>query len=135
MPMSRSARVSRTTGLLPCRYWEWSGPPVSFEVVDDDFVQMEREALEIAPWGKNVVVKMPFTNSKGEFCGPLVERLSRDGVHLNATALMDRGAGQACLEKLPLVGRDLDRYSLETVEMFYKDATAAGYRIASPSVA
>ena len=33
------------------------------------------------------------------------------------------------LGKLGLVGKDLEAYSLETVEMFFKDATAAGYRI------
>jgi len=33
------------------------------------------------------------------------------------------------LKKLNLVGKDLEEYSLETVEMFYKDATAAGYSI------
>jgi transaldolase len=33
------------------------------------------------------------------------------------------------LKKLSLVNKDLDRYSLETVEMFYRDATAAGYKI------
>ena len=33
------------------------------------------------------------------------------------------------LGKLGLIGKDLDAYSLETVKMFYGDATAAGYRI------
>ena len=33
------------------------------------------------------------------------------------------------LGKLKLLGKDLDEYSLETVAMFYKDATAAGYDI------
>jgi len=33
------------------------------------------------------------------------------------------------LAKLGLVGKDLDRYSLETVEMFYRDAVAAGFAI------
>lgn len=33
------------------------------------------------------------------------------------------------LKKLALVGKDLTGYSLETVDMFYKDAVAAGYRI------
>jgi transaldolase len=33
------------------------------------------------------------------------------------------------LNKLPLVGKDLVAYSLETVEMFRKDAMAAGYTI------
>ena len=35
------------------------------------------------------------------------------------------------LKKLSLVDKDLDQYSLETVEMFYKDAKAAGYTIAA----
>ena len=34
------------------------------------------------------------------------------------------------LAKLSLVGKDLDEYSLETVKMFYRDATAAGFKIA-----
>ncbi len=33
------------------------------------------------------------------------------------------------LNKLHLLGKDLSEYSLETVKMFYKDATAAGYSI------
>ncbi len=33
------------------------------------------------------------------------------------------------LKKLELVGKDLAEYSLETVQMFYKDAQAAGYKI------
>ena len=31
------------------------------------------------------------------------------------------------LKKLPLVGKDLDQYSLETVQMFRDDAVKAGY--------
>src|SRR5881628_959269 len=33
------------------------------------------------------------------------------------------------LAKLPLVGKDLDAYSLETVRMFHRDAAAAGYTL------
>jgi transaldolase len=33
------------------------------------------------------------------------------------------------LAKLGLVGKDLDAYSLETVDMFYRDATGAGFSI------
>jgi transaldolase len=33
------------------------------------------------------------------------------------------------LKKLPLVGKDLDDYSLDTVKMFYDDARAAGYSL------
>jgi transaldolase len=33
------------------------------------------------------------------------------------------------LEKLPLLGRDLDEYSLETVRMFHRDAVTAGFQL------
>jgi transaldolase len=39
------------------------------------------------------------------------------------------------LARLSLIGKDLDDYSLETVEMFRRDAVAAGYAIASPKAA
>src|SRR5256885_6035918 len=54
--------------------------PVSFEVFADDFGEMEAQAAEIASWGKNVNVKIPVTNTKKQFAGPLVQRLSRAGV-------------------------------------------------------
>jgi len=182
--------------------------PVSFEVFADDFATMETQALEIASWGKHVNVKIPVTNTRSEFSGALVERLSKQGVQVNVTAVMtldqvkriaerlaaetpaivsvfagriaDTGrdpvplmkqaveilrakpkaeliwasprellniyqadavgchiitATNDILKKLSLVGKDLDRYSLETVEMFYKDAKAAGYTIKSREAA
>ena len=33
------------------------------------------------------------------------------------------------LKKLSLFGKDLNEFSLETVKMFYKDATEAGYEL------
>ena len=36
------------------------------------------------------------------------------------------------IKKLANVGKDLDVFSLETVKMFYDDASAAGYSIATP---
>ena len=38
--------------------------PISFEVFSDDFAEMERQAREIASWGKNVYVKIPVTNTR-----------------------------------------------------------------------
>lgn len=178
--------------------------PVSFEVFADDFAEMEAQALEIASWGHNVNVKIPVTNTRREFSGALIERLSRAGVKVNVTAVMtpeqveriterldartpaiisvfagriaDTGrdpvpimaravqtmkakpkaeliwasprellnvfqadaigchiitATNDILKKLSLVDKDLDKYSLETVEMFYRDAKAAGYTIAA----
>ena len=62
--------------------------PISFEVFADDFDEMETQALKIASWGDNVYVKIPVTNTLGEFSGHLIERLSAQGVQLNVTALM-----------------------------------------------
>jgi len=184
--------------------------PISFEVFADDFDTMERQAREIASWGPNVNVKIPVTNTRGEFAGPSIRRLSELGIALNVTAVMTLGqvrriveclnprapaivsvfAGRIAdtgrdpvsimaeaveilrakpkaeliwasprellnifqaddvgchiitatndiLKKLSLVGKDLDAYSLETVEMFYRDAAAAGFAIdaALPAVA
>lgn len=62
--------------------------PLSFEVFSDDFLEMERQAEEIASWGSNVYVKIPVTNTKGETCYALVKRLASGQVKLNVTALM-----------------------------------------------
>ena len=62
--------------------------PVSFEVFCDDFAEMERQAREIASWGKNVFVKIPVTNCQGEGAYALVRRLAKAGVKQNVTALM-----------------------------------------------
>jgi transaldolase len=188
-------------GLVPDR-------PVSFEVFSDEFDEMEAQALEIASWGPNVNVKIPVTNTRREFAGPLLGRLSRAGVALNVTAVMTTDqvqrvvdaldgpafafvsvfAGRVAdtgrdplpvmieslrllrarprteliwasprellnivqadeagcdvitvttdiLKKLGQVGKDLDDFSLETVQMFRDDAVKAGYRIDCRSVA
>jgi len=176
--------------------------PISFEVFADEFYEMEQQALEIASWGKNVNVKIPVTNTRKQFTGPLIKSLSYAGVSLNVTAVMsldqvqnitdclapqataiisvfagriaDTGvdplplmakaieimrakpkseliwasprellnifqadsigchiitATNDILKKLMLVGKNLEDYSLETVEMFFRDAKAAGYSI------
>jgi transaldolase len=174
--------------------------PISFEVFSDDFGEMEWQAREIASWGRNVFVKIPVSNTRGEIAGPLLRRLVVAGVQVNVTALTtveqvrqvvgclspetpsfvsvfagriaDTGrdplpimekavtlmrplpraeliwasprellnifqaASVGChvitattdiLQKLSLIGKDLDAYSLETVQMFYSDARAAGF--------
>lgn len=176
--------------------------PISFEVFADELPEMERQAKVIASWGKNVNVKIPVINTKGEFTGPIIDSLSGMGVVLNVTAIMtidqvkavaehlkpqtpaiisvfagrvaDTGVdpilhmkkclqvmnhlpkaellwasprellnifqandigchiitvGHDLLGKLSLVGKDLNEYSRETVEMFYRDAVAASYQV------
>lgn len=180
--------------------------PVSFEVFADDLPSMSAQAMEIVSWGDNVYVKIPVSNTKGEFCGPLIATLSASGVKLNVTAVMTldqvsricevlhpdtpaivsvfagriadtgrdpvpvmkraveilrsrpkaellwasprellnifQGDEIGCqiitvtndlVKKLALVGKDLDAYSRETVEMFYKDASAANFSIDIPA--
>jgi transaldolase len=176
--------------------------PISFEVFSDEFSEMEAQAKEIASWGANINVKIPVTNTRREFAGPLISRLSAAGVPLNITAIMTveqvrdvmdalRGTAPAfvsvfagriadtgrdplpimakslamtqqraeteliwasprellnvfqasdmgcdvitvtndILKKLSLVEKNLDDFSLETVQMFRNDAVQAGFRI------
>ena len=49
--------------------------PISFEVFADEFDEMEKQAMEIASWGRNVNVKIPVTNTRRQLSGPLIERL------------------------------------------------------------
>ena len=62
--------------------------PISFEVFADEFGEMERQAVEIADWGRNVYVKIPVMNTKRETSYDLVRKLSQAGVQLNITAIM-----------------------------------------------
>lgn len=62
--------------------------PLSFEVFSDDFVEMERQAMEIASWADNVYVKIPVTTTERESCCRLVERLGTQKVKVNVTAIM-----------------------------------------------
>jgi transaldolase len=62
--------------------------PISYEVFADDFAEMERQARKITTWGKNVYVKIPVTNTKREKANAMIERLAKDGIQLNVTALM-----------------------------------------------
>lgn len=176
--------------------------PFSFEVLSNDFTEMEQQALRIATWGENVYVKIPITDTYGQSAAPLVARLARQGVKVNVTAIMtleqvdsvlpglkdgpasnisifagriaDAGVDPlpilcgalermrdytqmeliwasprelfnvlqadaiGChiitvtpdlLKKLPLIGKDLTQYSLETVKMFVNDAREAGFAL------
>ena len=176
--------------------------PISFEVFADEFGAMIEQGREIASWGKNVNVKVPVTNTSGEFAGRAIRTLAAEGIALNVTAIMtveqveavadalhpdvpaivsvfagriaDTGIDPvphmvACkkalssrpkaallwasprellnifqadeigcevitvtndvIAKLALIGKDLNGYSRETVQMFYRDALASKYAI------
>jgi transaldolase len=73
--------------------------PISFEVFSDAFPEMRRQALKIASWQKNVYVKIPITNTRGESSLSLVRELGQEGVRLNITAILTlsqvRGVSEA----------------------------------------
>jgi transaldolase len=62
--------------------------PISFEVFSDEMPEMRRQALLIRRWGRNVFVKVPVTNTRGESTAGLVADLAAEGVRLNVTALL-----------------------------------------------
>jgi transaldolase len=64
------------------------GRPISFEVFSDEFEEMERQAREIASWGRNVYVKIPVTNTRAEPSYSLIRRLAQAGIQLNITAML-----------------------------------------------
>jgi transaldolase len=67
-----------------------AGRQVSFEVIADDFDEMERQARKIQSWGPNVFVKIPIMNTKHETSLDLIFRLSSSGVQVNVTAVFTR---------------------------------------------
>jgi transaldolase len=75
--------------------------PISFEVISDDFTEMKRQALEIASWGSNVYVKIPITNTKGDYSEGLIEDLNWSGVKINITAITLLKQVEFILKKLP----------------------------------
>ena len=61
--------------------------PVSCEVFADDMKNMIYQGKEISKWGKNVYVKIPVTNSSGEFMGKVIKTLNNSDIKLNITAV------------------------------------------------
>tara|TARA_B100000686_G_scaffold268487_1_gene284041 strand:+ start:1324 stop:2025 length:702 start_codon:yes stop_codon:yes gene_type:complete len=61
--------------------------PISLEVFADNFLEMEKQALKINSWGRNIYVKIPVINSKGKFTGQLIKKLNKKKIKLNITAV------------------------------------------------
>ena len=74
--------------------------PISFEVFGDDYESMKRQALEINSWGKNVFVKIPVVNSRGQFMGKLIRELNEKKIKLNITAVYNSNQAQKVLKCL-----------------------------------
>jgi transaldolase len=81
--------------------------PISLEVFSDEFPEMRRQALKINGWAKNVYVKIPITNTRGESSLSLVRELTREGVKINVTAMLTQeqvaGVAQALNPGVPAI--------------------------------
>lgn len=74
--------------------------PVSFEVLAEDMEGMEREARIIRSWGANVYVKIPVIDGSGASMGPLIEKLSAEGIPLNVTCVFTKEQAKIAVESL-----------------------------------
>jgi transaldolase len=81
--------------------------PVSLEVFADDLDEMVDQGFEIGSWGENVNVKVPVFNSRGDFTGDVVRKLSGSGVHVNVTAVFTLDQVEAIV---PLLADDTPAY-------------------------
>ena len=61
--------------------------PVSLEVFGDEYAEMKKQAIIINKWAKNVYVKIPVCNSKGNFMGRIIKELNSQNIKLNITAV------------------------------------------------
>ena len=62
--------------------------PLSVEVVTDEREDMYLQAIEMAGWAKNIVVKIPIITTLGEPCLGVISKLTSAGVKVNATACL-----------------------------------------------
>ena len=85
--------------------------PVSFEVLGDDEKTMERQARYMASGGTNVYVKIPVTNTRRAPMYKLIEKLSRDGIQVNVTAVFT-------LEQVRAVAGALEGGAASNVSVF-----------------
>jgi len=61
--------------------------PVSCEVFADDINEMYDQAKKINNLAKNIYVKIPITNTKGESTNELVNKLLNENIKVNLTAI------------------------------------------------
>ena len=66
---------------------KYTKKPISFEVFADNQNSMLTQGKKISKWGKNVFVKVPVINSKGEFMGKVIRELNKNDIKLNITAV------------------------------------------------
>jgi len=62
--------------------------PLSVEVTTNDRGEMIEQARRFGCWAPNIVVKIPIVTEEGESCLNVINTLSREGIAVNATAIL-----------------------------------------------
>ena len=93
--------------------------PISLEVFADNFAEMEKQALKINSWGKNIYVKIPVINSKGKFTGQLIRKLNKKKIKLNITAVYT-------IAQVKKINRCLDNKTKSIISIFSGRMADAG---------
>ena len=74
--------------------------PISFEVFADKEIDMINQGMKIKEWGKNVYVKVPYCNSKGNFMGKVINSLNKNKIKINVTAVFNHRQTAQILKKI-----------------------------------
>ena len=74
--------------------------PLSLEVFGDDYISMKKQAFEINSWGRNIYVKVPIINSKGNFMLKLIKELNKKKIKLNITAVYSSNQTKKILKNI-----------------------------------
>ena len=85
--------------------------PISFEVFADNKREMLLQAYKIAKWGKNIYVKVPVINSKGNYMGSVIKELSSKKIKLNITAVYT-------YEQVKKIVKSLNKKSKSIISIF-----------------
>ena len=78
---------------------------------------MQKQAEEIASWNKNIIIKVPITNTKGESTKYLIKNLTDQEIPLNITAIFTinqiKEMRETLLDKLSILqeGQKIDDFS------------------------
>src|SRR5712671_6047338 len=62
--------------------------PVSVEVTSNHHETMLEQGRLFATWARNIVIKIPIVNEFGESCLGVMHQLTREGIAVNATAIL-----------------------------------------------
>jgi transaldolase len=133
--VSRGVKVNVTALMTPAQVgevveWLAGGPPGFVSVFAGRIADSGRDPVPLM--SESVELIRPHPNLELIWASPRellnLVQANEIGCHI-ITVTPD------LLEKLPLLGKDLDEFSLDTVRMFYRDGQAAGYSLDTESAA